>query len=74
MNQRVLTNELVSYVKEIVADADAGDAEARKWLLDAFPDHKRFMLALWAHRPVSQAQVRGGAVKSLQGKRCRPPG
>lgn len=50
-----LVAELQTFVAEIAHEAAAGDVDARRWLVSAFPGHDRIFEQVW-NRPVKQAE------------------
>lgn len=47
MNANVLLRDLRSAMADLYGEALAGDADAQRWLIEAFPGHEDYFLAVW---------------------------
>ena len=47
MDKNVLLRDLRSTVGDLYGEALAGDADAQRWLVEAFPGHEDRLLAVW---------------------------
>lgn len=45
-----LVAELQTFVAEIAHEAAAGDTDARRWLVSAFPGHHRIFASMWSRQ------------------------
>jgi len=58
-----LVSELKATVTDLVLEAQAGDSEARSWLLTSFPGHDRLFFQLWNSPPSTPHRPRRTIIK-----------
>lgn len=66
MNRDVLLTDLKKTVVDLYAEAQRGDPDARRWLLESFPGHELFLLSLWPEASSQGCRLTPGDFRLLE--------